>query len=211
MAHPVYKNLIGGEWKPAASGKTILNLNPADHTDVVGEFPASQAEDVADAVAAAKRAYASWRLVPAPKRAEILLKTGLLLQGSAKKGYWPRNDSRNGQKCWLKAGGDVQEANRQRPFTSLARIRRPYLVSPTPSELVNKFAMKACACRSVWSASSLRGTSPWPSPAGNFFRRWSPATPCVIKPAEAARRFQLTTWSQTLIDAGLPSAMWSTS
>jgi len=25
--------------KPAASGKTILNLNPADHNDVVGEFP----------------------------------------------------------------------------------------------------------------------------------------------------------------------------
>ncbi len=51
MAHPMYKNLIGGEWKPAANGRTTLNLNPADHTDVVGEFPASQAEDVADAVA----------------------------------------------------------------------------------------------------------------------------------------------------------------
>jgi acyl-CoA reductase-like NAD-dependent aldehyde dehydrogenase len=40
------------------SGKTILNLNPADHSDVVGAFPSSHAEDVALAVAAAKKAFA---------------------------------------------------------------------------------------------------------------------------------------------------------
>ena len=41
MTYPTYHNLIGGEWLPAASGKTILNLNPADHSDVVGAFPSS--------------------------------------------------------------------------------------------------------------------------------------------------------------------------
>ena len=61
MSHPIYKNLIGGEWLPAASGKTVLNVNPADHDDIVGEFPASGAEDVNRAVAAAKKAYANWR------------------------------------------------------------------------------------------------------------------------------------------------------
>ncbi len=55
MAYPTYHNLIGGQWLPASSGKTILNLNPADHRDVVGAFPSSHAEDVALAVAAAKR------------------------------------------------------------------------------------------------------------------------------------------------------------
>ena len=30
MAYPAFHNLIGGEWLPALSGKTILNLNPAD-------------------------------------------------------------------------------------------------------------------------------------------------------------------------------------
>ncbi len=72
MTYPIYHNLIGGQWLPAASGKTILNLNPADHSDVIGAFPSSHAEDVAQAVAAAKQAFAAWRLVPAPKRAEIL-------------------------------------------------------------------------------------------------------------------------------------------
>lgn len=72
MSYQVFNNLIGGEWLPAKSGKTFFNLNPADRTDVVGSFPASSAEDVDLAVAAAKKAFVTWRLVPAPKRAERL-------------------------------------------------------------------------------------------------------------------------------------------
>ncbi len=96
MTYPTYHNLIGGEWLPAASGKTILNLNPADHSDVVGAFPSSGAEDVARAVAAAKKAFATWRLVPAPKRAEILVRAGnppAAAQGAVR----PRHDPRDGQ------------------------------------------------------------------------------------------------------------------
>ena len=72
MANKIYQNLIGGQWVAAQSGKTFLNLNPANHEDVIGEFALSAAEDVSAAIAAAEQAYASWRLVPAPKRAEIL-------------------------------------------------------------------------------------------------------------------------------------------
>ena len=58
MTYPTYQNLIGGQRISAASGKTFLNLNPANHDDVVGAFPASGAEDVDRAVAAAKEAFA---------------------------------------------------------------------------------------------------------------------------------------------------------
>src|SRR5216684_1396247 len=34
MPHKAYLNLIGGEHRPARSGKTFLNVNPADHSDV---------------------------------------------------------------------------------------------------------------------------------------------------------------------------------
>ena len=54
MSIPVYKNLIAGEWVASHSGKTFLNINPARNTDVVGEFPSSNARDVDDAVAAAR-------------------------------------------------------------------------------------------------------------------------------------------------------------
>jgi acyl-CoA reductase-like NAD-dependent aldehyde dehydrogenase len=41
MTMKSYKNLIGGQWVSAESGKTFLNHNPANVDDVVGEFQAS--------------------------------------------------------------------------------------------------------------------------------------------------------------------------
>jgi acyl-CoA reductase-like NAD-dependent aldehyde dehydrogenase len=74
-----YGNLIGGKFVPARSGKTFENRNPADTSDLVGIFAASDAADVDAAVEAAAKAYQTWRLTPAPKRAEILYRTGELL------------------------------------------------------------------------------------------------------------------------------------
>jgi len=65
------RNFIGGEWVDAASGETFESRSPADG-ELIGVFPKSGPEDVDRAVAAAKEAYADWRLVPAPKRGEIL-------------------------------------------------------------------------------------------------------------------------------------------
>src|ERR1700680_1593060 len=79
MTTRIYKNLIGGKWVSAESGKTFLNHNPANVDDVVGEFQASGEADVDRAVKAARAAYRQWRLVPAPKRGEILYRTGELL------------------------------------------------------------------------------------------------------------------------------------
>ncbi len=67
-----FLNFIGGDWVPAKSGKTFESRNPADPADLIGVFPSSGKEDVDMAVAAAKKAYEKWRLVPAPKRGEIL-------------------------------------------------------------------------------------------------------------------------------------------
>ena len=80
MATPkVYHNYINGEWVEAQSGQTLENRNPADTNDLIGIFPSSGAADVEQAVAAAREAYKKWRLVPAPKRAEILYRTVQML------------------------------------------------------------------------------------------------------------------------------------
>lgn len=68
------ENFINGVWTDALSGKTFKSLNPADTDDVVGIAPASAKADVDRAVEAAKRAFRTWRLVPAPKRGEILFR-----------------------------------------------------------------------------------------------------------------------------------------
>src|SRR5260221_7811048 len=74
-----YQNLIDGAWVPSASGNLFEDRNPADTDDVIGLFPQSVRADVDRAVAAASRAYAQWRLVPAPKRAEILFRAAQLI------------------------------------------------------------------------------------------------------------------------------------
>ena len=50
----VFKNYINGEWVPARSGKAIEDRNPANTDELVGMFPASSAEDVNQAIDAAK-------------------------------------------------------------------------------------------------------------------------------------------------------------
>src|SRR5881397_2252627 len=73
-----FQNYIDGEWVDAASGETFESTSPANG-ETIGVFPRSSADDVEGAVAAAKRAYEDWRLVPAPKRGEILFRFAHLL------------------------------------------------------------------------------------------------------------------------------------
>src|SRR3569833_2761152 len=75
----VFKNYIDGEWVEASTGETFENRNPADTRDVVGIFQKSGRADVDAAVAAAKRAFTKWRLVPAPRRAEIVFRAAEML------------------------------------------------------------------------------------------------------------------------------------
>lgn len=63
-------NLIAGVWLSAAD--VIPNINPSDTRDVVGEFPAAGAEDVAEAVNAAADAFPGWRATTSQQRADIL-------------------------------------------------------------------------------------------------------------------------------------------
>jgi acyl-CoA reductase-like NAD-dependent aldehyde dehydrogenase len=83
-----YLNLIGGRWTAASSGRTTENRNPARTGDLIGTFPASDAGDLDRAVGAAAKAFQSWRLVPAPRRAEVLYRTAEILRASGRR-TWP--------------------------------------------------------------------------------------------------------------------------
>src|SRR2546421_4474603 len=80
-----YKNYIDGAWVVSSSGKTFEDRNPADGEDLIGTFQESNADDLNGAVDAADRAFQSWRLVPAPKRAEYLYRAGEILRRDKEK------------------------------------------------------------------------------------------------------------------------------
>ena len=70
-----FKNFIDGKWVNARTNETYENRNPATG-NLLGIFPKSGRPDVLKAIEAAHKAYQHWRLVPAPKRGEILYKAG---------------------------------------------------------------------------------------------------------------------------------------
>ncbi|HEV2653938.1 MAG TPA: aldehyde dehydrogenase family protein, partial [Ktedonobacteraceae bacterium] len=78
MAAQNFQNYIGGRWQDAQGGRTFPNYNPAT-SELLGYFPLSERADADAAVAAARAAFAKWRLVPAPRRGEILFRVGELL------------------------------------------------------------------------------------------------------------------------------------
>src|SRR5437763_16452389 len=75
----VFNNYIDVYWVESSTGETFENRNPADTRDLVGIFQKSAKSDVETAVAAAKRAFAKWRLVPAPRRAEVVFRAAEIL------------------------------------------------------------------------------------------------------------------------------------
>src|SRR5215475_6760297 len=104
----VFKNLIDGEWVESVSGQTFENISPADTRDVVGVFQRSVKADVDAAIDAAKKAFAKWRLVPAPRRAEIVYRAAELLM--ERKEDAARDMTREMGKVLKETRGDVQEA-----------------------------------------------------------------------------------------------------
>ncbi|HUU45108.1 MAG TPA: aldehyde dehydrogenase family protein, partial [Acidobacteriota bacterium] len=132
-----YKNFIGGKWIASKTGETFENRNPADKRELVGIFQKSNFRDVNLAVAAAAEAFRSWRLVPAPKRAEILFKVGERLIGQ--KEAYARDMTREMGKVLRETRGDVQEAIDMSYY--MAGEGRRQFGQTTPSEMRNKFQM----------------------------------------------------------------------
>jgi alpha-ketoglutaric semialdehyde dehydrogenase len=148
-----HHNFIDGEWVPSGSGELFENRNPARTADVIGLFQQSAAADVERAVEAARRAYAVWRLVPAPRRAEILFRAAQLL--AERKEALAGDMTREMGKVLDEARGDVQEAI-DMTFFMAGEGRRQY-GQTVPSELRDKFALSVrqplgvCAVITPWN------------------------------------------------------------
>src|ERR687891_2241735 len=195
-----FQNYIGGEWVDAASGETFETLSPATG-EVLGTFPTSGAEDVDRAVAAAKEAYEDWRLVPAPRRGEMLFRFARLLE--EQKADFTDLMTHEMGKVKAEAGGDVQEAVDMAYY--MGGGGRRLFGQTTPSGLRDKFNM------SVRQPIGVIGViTPWNFPIAIPSWKIAPALVCgntiVFKPATdtplLGERFV-----ELLTEAGVPTGV----
>ncbi len=132
-----FNNFIAGSWVPPDSSEYFENRNPADETDLVGEFPLSCPSDVERAVQSAKRGYATWRATPAPARGDVLRRVGDIL--ATRKEEIADAMTREMGKPLPETRGDVQEGI-DTAYYAASEGRRLF-GHTVPSELRDKWAM----------------------------------------------------------------------
>jgi aldehyde dehydrogenase (NAD+) len=176
------------------------SLSPATG-DVLGSVPEADAAAVDAAVEKARAAYEDWRLVPAPRRGEILFRFAQVLE--REKAALTDLMTREMGKVKAEAGGDVQEAIDMTYY--MAGEGRRLWGQTTPSELQNKFNMSVRVPVGVVGA-----ITPWNFPIAIPSWKLAPALICgntvVLKPAEdtplLAQRFV-----ELLDEAGVPDGV----
>ncbi|OLC78749.1 MAG: aldehyde dehydrogenase [Gemmatimonadetes bacterium 13_1_40CM_4_69_8] len=193
-----FKNFIAGEWVAPASGAYFENRNPADWNDVIGCFPRSGPDDVARAIASAKRGFAAWSRTPAPIRGQVLQRVGELLV--LRKEAIAQAMTREMGKVLAETRGDVQEGI-DTAFYAASEGRRLF-GRVVPSELRNKWAM---AYRRPIGVAGL--ITPFNFPMAIPTWKMFPALACgnavIFKPAEDVPH-TAHLLVEILVEAGLP-------
>ncbi len=176
-----YGNLIDGEWRPARSGKTFDDLNPADTRDVVGRLAASEAQDVDEAVEAAARAFPAWAAMPAPVRGRYLLEASRALE--AQLGEVADLLSREEGKTIAEAKGEVTRAVRILEYFGGEGSRLSGQVIPSERERIFMYTVRQ-------PVGVVALIAPWNFPIAIPAWKMAPALVCgntvVFKPASQA-------------------------
>ena len=196
-----FQNFINGKWVDAKSGRTFENRNPANWDEVIGIFPKSNKDDVDEAVKAARSAFEKWRLVPAPKRGDIMRAIGDIMV--ARKEELAREMTREMGKVLAETRGDVQEGIDTAYYAS-SEGRRLF-GHTVPSELPNKFAM---AIRVPIGVGGI--ITPWNFPMAiptwKIFPAVLSGNTVVFKPATDTPK-TATTLVEIMMEAGIPEGV----
>ncbi len=194
------KNLISGKWIESQGGSTFDTVNPANE-ELIAQAVKSSADDVNRAVQAAKHAYKEWRLMPAPRRGEILYQVARILE--QRKDELSRLMTREMGKILAETRGDVQEAIDMAYY--MGGEGRRLMGYTAPVEMYNKFGM---ALRDSVGVIGL--ITPWNFPVAVPSWKMLPAlvagNTVVWKPGEDIPASSAM-FAQVFLDAGLPEGV----
>jgi acyl-CoA reductase-like NAD-dependent aldehyde dehydrogenase len=194
-------NHVDGRWVAPETGRTRPNHNPADTTDVIGEFAESGGVDAEAAVAAAHGAGPAWRALGPIARAAYLRRAWQLL-GERREEFATAITREQGKRTG-EARGEVDRALAVLDFTA-GEARRLNGVT-TPAEEPRTFA---CTFRVPIGVVGL--ITPWNFPLAIPMWKVAPALlagctavlkPSPLTPHTAALLVQL------FADAGVPDGV----
>jgi alpha-ketoglutaric semialdehyde dehydrogenase len=193
-----FNNFIAGRWSAPDGGAYFENRNPANPSDVIGEFPLSGRAEVARAVESARRGFEAWRRWPAPARGDVLKRVGDIM--TSRKEEIADAMTREMGKPLVETRGDVQEGIDTAYYAS-SEGRRLF-GHTVPSELRNKWAMSFR--RPIGVAGIICPFNfPLAIPTWKMFPALVCGNACVFKPAEDVPHTG-TILVEILLEAGLP-------
>jgi aldehyde dehydrogenase (NAD+) len=195
----VPRNFIEGHWIPAGEDG-IEHVDPATG-EALYRAPRSGAVEIAEAVAAAQRAFPTWSDEPAPKRGQVLFRLAQVME--ARKEELGRLVTREMGKVKAEALGDVQEAIDMAYY--MAGEGRRLFGQTTPSELPNK------VCLTLREPIGVCGLiTPWNFPVAIPSWKSLPALVCgntVVLKASEETGGCATAYVECLVEAGLPAGV----
>jgi aldehyde dehydrogenase (NAD+) len=198
-----FKNYIDGQFCSPSSQLYFTNTNPANHKDIIGEFPNSNEDDVNNAVVSALKAYQTWKKMPAPKRGDILRVAGDIF--SRRKKELAKVMTREMGKPTFETEGDVQEAI-DTCYYSASETRRLFGYT-VPSEMNEKVNMSfrvpvgVCGIITAWNF-------PIAVPSWKIIPALAAGNVVIWKPSEEAPHSGQI-FAEILEEAGIPKGVFN--
>jgi len=192
------KNFIGGSWRPAASGRTFEQRNPAFLHEITGTFADSSPADADSAIAAAQAAFPAWRALSSLARKAYLDRA--LRAMIARRDEIAAVITRENGKALREARGEVDSAIKEMDYQIAEGVR---LCGQTvPVEVAGTLAYST---REALGPVAI--VTPWNFPFNVPCRKCTPAlmggNTVVLKPASLTPRTGLL-FTELLAESGLP-------
>ncbi|MDO9437115.1 MAG: NAD-dependent succinate-semialdehyde dehydrogenase [Hydrogenophaga sp.] len=189
--------LIDGDWQTASDGAVRDVIDPATE-NVIGQLPCATRDDLDRALAAAQRAFTTWKRTPAPQRAKIITDAAALLR---------QREDTIARTITLELGKPLAESRIEVQRLAgvfewhAAEAQRLYgRVIPSGTDVQNTVVQEPIGVVAAFT--------PWNGPAASPGRKISAALAAgctvVIKPAEETPGTAIAV-AQCLQDAGLPA------
>lgn len=195
------RNLIGGQWRAAASGATFPQRNPARLSEITGRFADSGSTDIDDAIAAAEAAYPHWRALSPQARKTFM--DSALRATIARRDEIAATITRENGKTLRESSSEVESAIKEMDYQIGEGLRLCGQTVPVETEGTIAWSMRV-------PLGPVGIITPWNFPFNVPGRKCTPAlmagNTVVLKPASLTPRTGLL-FAEILADAGLPKGV----